>query len=295
MRVPSLLAPACLTILGALTLARQAEQPAPTPVPELEGVSDVAGGVVRLADEPERAVLLFFHAGSSRYSLAGLDELVGRLAAAPETRARTRLFVLSATEDEARGVLPHLAALGGEARALVDRSRATFAAHGVIAAPTVSCVSVQRFSVARVQGYGALFAFRAELGARLAGGLIERTAYEAALAGAQDEPAPDAAETRVRLLAGKLVAAGQLEEAERLLGPARSAHPRAAWPSALQARCALQRGRADEARTIAAELARTHPEARETRYVEGLLLEAAGQSEQACEAFRTILERCLFE
>lgn len=287
--------PCLLALAGTFATAHQAGEHPLGPVAELSAVTDIAGRTARLADASDAAVLLFFHAGSSRYSFSGLDELVERLRVPGETRTRTRLYVLAATPEEAREVEPHLVALGDGARVLVDPSRGTFAAQGVIAAPTVLCVTPQRLAVARVQGYGALFAFRAELGARLAAGLIEREAYEAALNGAHADPAPDAAETRARILAGKLVAAGELAEAERQLTAARVNYPRAAWPLALEARCLVTRGKLPEARALAAELERAQAGTPEGRYVEALLLEAVGELEQARATYRAGLEGCLFE
>jgi len=281
-----------LALTGTLAPPRQDEGPAPQPVAELAGVSDLAGRPARLADAPGEAVLLFFHAGSSRYSAQGLDELVERLHAAPRTRAR--LWVVAATVEEARAAEPRLAPLGARARVLVDRERGTFAAHGVLAAPTVLCISAQRLGVASVQGYGALFAYRAELGAQLAEGVLERAAYDAALAGpaARD---PDALETRQRLLVARLVAVGQLAEAEPLLVEAEQRFPHAAWPTALRARCALARQQPDQAGALAAALARAHPDAPETRYLEARLREASGDAAGALAAYRTLLEQCLFE
>ena len=77
MRVLQAWLPALLALFGAISLARQADESAP--VSELASVSDLDGRAARLADAPEMAVLLYFHAGSSRYSLTGLDELVERV------------------------------------------------------------------------------------------------------------------------------------------------------------------------------------------------------------------------
>lgn len=284
-----------LAALAAAPLRQDGGVPPPT-VPELEAVVDLAGKPARLAEARDAAVLLFFHAGSSRYSSQGLEELVARLAQVSELRTRARLWVLCASADEARAAEPAVATLGDAARVLVDASRGSFAAHGVVAAPTLLCVSPERRALARVQGYGALFAFRGELGARFAAGLLEREAYERALAGTgESTAAADPGEERQRLLIGKLVAAGSLTEAEALLPAARTRFARAAWPVALAARCALERGRGPEAQALLVELERVHPEAAETAYLRARLMEAAGETEAACRAYRAALERKLFE
>lgn len=286
---------ALLPLLGALLAGPRQEEVPPPAVPELEAVVDLAGKPVQLADARDAAVLLFFHAGSSRYSIQGLEELVARLAPATELRARARLLVLCASLDEARAAESAVAPLGESARVAVDASRGTFAAHGIVAAPTVLAVSPARRALARVQGYGALFAFRAELGGRYAAGMLEREAYEHALAGDGTTGGADPAEARQRILLGKLVAAGSLAEAEPLIAAARTRFARAAWPLALAARCALERGREPEARALLAELERAHPGAPETAYLSARLQEAAGETESACRAYRAALEQRLFE
>lgn len=283
-----------LVALAAVSF-RQSDGAPPPVVPELEAVVDLAGKAARLGDAGGSAVLLYFHAGSSRYSQQGLEELVARLAPAAELRARTKLWVLCASVDEAHGVEAAVAGLGDTARVLVDAARGTFAAHGVVAAPTVLCVSPERRSLARVQGYGALFAFRAELGGRFAGGLMEREAYERALAGGSESAEADPGERQQRKLIGKLIAAGSLSEAEGMIGPARTRFARAAWPLALAARCALERGQAPAAQALLDELERAHPDAAETAYLRARLLEAGGDAAGACRAYRSALERSLFE
>jgi len=288
---------ALLPLLLALLVGglRQEGEVPPSAVPELEAVVDLAGKHVRLSDARESAVLLFFHAGASRYSQQGLEELAARLAPASDLRAKVRLWVLCASVDEARAAEPALVALGDSARVLVDASRGTFATHGVVATPTVLCVSRERHVEARVQGYGALFAYRAELGGRLAAALLEREAYDLALAGGAESSTVDPGEVRQRILIGKLLAAGSLEEAERLLGPARTRFAGSAWPLALAGRCAVERGHGPAAEAALVELERTHPDAPETAYLRARLLEAGGQVEAASRAYRATLERSLFE
>lgn len=286
---------ALVPLLVGLVAAALRQDDAPPSVAELEAVVDLGGKPAHLSEARDAAVLLFFHAGSSRYSIQGLEEIVARLAPVQELRAQTRLWVLCASEDEARAAEGALATLGPAARVLVDASRGTFAAHGVVAAPTVLCVSPARRALARVQGYGALFAYRAELGARYAAGLLAREAYERALAGGGEASGPDPAEERQRILLGKLVAAGSLAEAEPLLATARTRFAQAAWPLALVARCALERGREPEARALLVELERVHPDAPETAYLGARLQEAAGEAESACRTYRAALERSLFE
>jgi hypothetical protein len=320
MRLRSTLALATLVLLPA---TQEPELAAGTRAPEL-ALTDLAGKPVRWSDLEGHAAVLFFHSASSRYSGQALEELGTELAKEPSLAGRLELVLVAGSEADARDALARLGRSSFPARACVDGEQRLFAVCGVIATPTAICVDASRAVAAVVKGYGTLFTFRVDLGARRAAGVLDVEAYQRALAGKGAPDALDAEAQRLRHAAGRLLAEHRASEAEALLQGQTERYGEAPWWNYLLGRCALEMKRVDDARARVAALERSTPlacealalrarialatddlaaaeqilaaettQSAEFELLRGMLLQARGEGARALATYRTALERVL--
>ncbi len=291
--------------------------------PALE-CEDAAGDLVEWADFGEKAVILHFHSSSVSNSGRALAGLASTIGADPALGKQVAIVVVGAAADEPE-IEAALRSAGCEIRVARAPDRGPNQRYGVIAYPTAFVLDGEHKVVEIMRGYGALFAWRTTLAARLASGQINVEEYDRMRAGdgatgsqstdrstrtlqlvrrliasdkldlaratlaqaaeLESEPGPLS-----RLFVRLLLAEGEFEEAAGWIERQIAAHPRD--PGLMAARARVTAAAGDH---VAAEkiLAPLDPAIPEVLLARGAIAESKSQWRDAASLYREALERML--